>query len=67
MICTFGIIVAEFDFAAQNLSSLPYEFLVDDKALHFAYVGTTGSSTGNHLHFMVIKNGKNTDPMAYFE
>ena len=30
-----------------------------------AKVGTTGNSTGNHLHFEVLINGKTTDPMAY--
>lgn len=30
-----------------------------------AKVGTTGNSTGNHLHFEVLINGKTTDPMPY--
>lgn len=30
------------------------------------YVGTTGRSTGNHLHFEVYKDDERTDPISYF-
>lgn len=30
-----------------------------------ALVGTTGQSSGNHVHFEVIVNGKNVDPAPY--
>ena len=28
-------------------------------------VGTTGTSTGNHLHYEVIKNRKNVNPILF--
>ncbi len=30
-------------------------------------VGSTGNSTGPHLHFMVVKDGKNQDPAPFLE
>ena len=32
-----------------------------------AKVGTTGNSTGNHLHFEVLISGKHTNPMPYIQ
>ena len=31
------------------------------------YVGTTGNSTGNHLHFEVWQNGERTDALSFFK
>ena len=31
-----------------------------------AQVGSTGSSTGNHLHFSLYESSKHTDPMKFF-
>ena len=30
------------------------------------YVGSTGDSTGNHLHFELQKNGRLLDPVEWF-
>ncbi|MFR1480181.1 MAG: M23 family metallopeptidase, partial [Hydrogeniiclostridium mannosilyticum] len=31
------------------------------------YVGTTGNSTGNHLHFEVRQNGNRVDALSFFK
>lgn len=31
------------------------------------YVGTTGTSTGCHLHYMIFENGENVNPASYIE
>ncbi|MFT5174944.1 MAG: murein DD-endopeptidase MepM/ murein hydrolase activator NlpD [Gammaproteobacteria bacterium] len=36
-----------------------------DKGQVIAQLGSSGRSTGNHVHFEVLKNGKHLDPMTF--
>ncbi|MDY4938279.1 MAG: M23 family metallopeptidase, partial [Lachnospiraceae bacterium] len=36
-----------------------------EKGQIVGYVGSTGQSTGNHLHFEVYQNGTRVDPLNF--
>ncbi len=59
-----GGISTLYGHASRNLVSKGQKVT---KGQVIAKVGTTGNSTGNHLHFEVLINGKTTDPMAYIK
>jgi murein DD-endopeptidase MepM/ murein hydrolase activator NlpD len=50
---------------AHNLSNKVRLGQRVDKGQIVAQLGSSGRSTGNHLHFEVLKNGKHLDPMTF--
>lgn len=50
---------------AHNLKNLVTVGQRVDKAERLALVGSSGRSTGNHVHFEVLHNGKPLDPMPF--
>ena len=51
---------------AHNSRNLVSEGQNVERGQHIANVGTTGVSTGNHLHFEIRRNGRAVNPMSYF-
>ena len=55
-------------YAHLQHGSIPSNIRADaivEKGQVLGYMGTTGYSTGVHLHFEVLENGKRVDPMPY--
>ncbi len=50
---------------AHNSQLLVSAGQIVEQGQHIAEMGTTGSSSGNHLHFEVRVNGETTDPQQY--
>jgi murein DD-endopeptidase MepM/ murein hydrolase activator NlpD len=48
---------------AQRLVAKVGDLVAKDQVI--AYMGSTGRSTGTHLHYEVLANGKQIDPMTY--
>ena len=48
---------------AQSLVARVGDMVAKDQLI--AYMGSTGRSTGTHLHYEVIENGKQIDPATY--
>jgi murein DD-endopeptidase MepM/ murein hydrolase activator NlpD len=52
---------------AHNTTVIVKDGQVVSKGQVVSYSGTTGMSTGPHLHFEVRENGVHTNPMTYFQ
>lgn len=48
---------------ASRLASKEGDLVAKDQVI--AYMGSTGRSTGTHLHYEVLANGRQIDPMTY--
>ena len=48
---------------AQSLVAKVGDMVAKDQLI--AYMGSTGRSTGTHLHYEVIENGKQINPATY--
>ncbi|MFO1373315.1 MAG: peptidoglycan DD-metalloendopeptidase family protein [Agitococcus sp.] len=48
---------------ASRLAAKEGDMVAKDQVI--AYMGSTGRSTGTHLHYEVLANGKQIDPMTY--
>lgn len=64
-------IVINHDFGYQTRYAHLQKFLIKrgqkiKRGQLIGYVGNTGSSTGPHLHYEVLKNGKHVNPVHYF-
>ncbi|MCX5749638.1 MAG: peptidoglycan DD-metalloendopeptidase family protein [Candidatus Saganbacteria bacterium] len=63
-------VVIDHHFGIETLYGHLSSFIVTDgqkvkKGQKIAYVGMTGSATGPHLHYEVIRNGAKINPIAY--
>ena len=62
-------LVYEMIYAHMRDNSVTKSLSIGDevsKGQLIGYIGNTGISTGPHLHFEVIKNGENLDPLEFF-